>query len=1585
MPSLATLSILRLPDAYLFQFQPPNTRQPATCLAAVQPLPPGPSALSQQIEETIRLLNRLIVQRQPRAMAKGSPQPASNPEPDLLQSLGRLLYNQLLPPVIQQALHALPDGAPLLLMTNHAELPWELLHDGEQFLAMKHPVGRQMLVDAPPRRNAVHPRRLRTALLIGNPTGDLPQAEQEIEALLTLLETIPDMGVPVVLMQTRATKDALLKHLISGDYDWIHYSGHAFFDPAQPQASGLVLARDTHLTVAEIKQNLAGQPVVFLNGCESARGAAQRATPQTENDLAYLGLGLEGLAAAFLQGGAQSVVGAFWPIADAGSQTFALAFHRAALQGETSGAALQQARNALVDPTDPLWASYVLYGDPELKLAPALQAKAQPATVLVVRLQGLPALFASHRPEAAAQQIEAYLLGLTQTIQRCGGQVQSTAYHTLLALFGIPQTQEDDAERAVHAALEILAAGRPMPAASDRPALTCSIGLGSGDVFVNPLWVAGAALPVVTGQAVESATHLAEQGAPGEIVIAESTRRLTHNRFQLSPSVGQSAAGLGCYRVLGYLPEPEPFWRLPGHQTALIGRQPELALLKEAWQRSRQGQGQIVDVVGAAGIGKSRLLREFYNTLGQAAHWLVMSCPSAYAAGANWLIGQFVRTLLEMTAGEDSTALRRRLQQTLGRTSPESLAVIMEVLEATSPAATVRLLDQQADQHQLTNALVQWLLQKATETPLVLVLEDLHHADEASMTLLRQVIARLDQAPILVITLFRVEGDWQSPWRQRRNHRLAHLNGLDASESRALLATLLETPDVTEELAQTILAPAEGNPFFIRELVLSLRTAQALRLEQDGWRLARTFQPHHIPDSVERLIRLRVQSVSEPAQRVLALLAVAGDSCEYTVLQQSMAGAPAEALLEESLDELVDKELICQRWEKGKQLYRFPHALLQSVVYESLRSEERRRYHRRLRQALEQVYQGRETEILDLLAHHAYRSVTVPGVLGSPASIASEVSHAELARALGYLEQSGAQANRRYAAHQAIAYYRQALFIGETLPSAFTSQQAAYAGMAKTYQDDFEQFTLDPAWDVVNVNGAITLSREQSHAGNQSVKLFATGGGQPDVHLKQVFGTPLKRMVSIWFYDPAPGQQAVSGHFTLKLADCVVAHVYADGNDSDFYYAMSGLTPPGRGGRTSIARTQGWHHFAVDPLRGEIRIDDILVFAFPADASYDRVDLSVTGPGLQLNEGYYFDDFAIAPANNSSFTPLTDDFAKPTFDPSWTVIAQHGTVALSTRQRHTGAQSVEFRAGTGGQRELHLIRDLPSPITGATSVWFYDSAPGQQTLYVRFQLFLAGTHVAAINTQDYDGDVYHAGAFNGGPTTVARTLGWHHFEIDAAGGLIRIDERAVMAFPGNLRFDSIDLAVTGPGWRPSATYYFADFEIIPAVLPPTISSFSPISGRPRTQIAIIGANLLATTAVTLNGAPAPFKVLSNTLIRVEVLLSAKTGRLQVITPGGTAVSASDFTVLADTTSVPDVIGWPQSQAEAAIRAAWLTIGERTYQSSATVPVGQILNQNPVANSVVNLGTAIHWVISLGPYSMNGSGGHATALQTLDEV
>ncbi len=281
-----------------------------------------------------------------------------------LEEFGQLMYGLFLPPLIQNALRDLDVS--LIISTNDSQIPWELLHDGQSFLGLRAPITRRLMVT----RWVAGPEGSVTAeptfLIISNPLGDLPEADTEADELMALLDA---RGIAYDLLRgSRATYIGVQQALVSGRYEVIHYTGHAFFEGEHPDRSGLHLAGGRNLPASQIEGILRGRPIVFLNACSSARqGEAQ----EVGWEVGYTGPQAEGLASAFVSGGAAGFLGAQWPIFDAGSRDFAINFYGALLNGASTGDAIQAARSIVREhrPTDATWASFIFYGDPALRIA----------------------------------------------------------------------------------------------------------------------------------------------------------------------------------------------------------------------------------------------------------------------------------------------------------------------------------------------------------------------------------------------------------------------------------------------------------------------------------------------------------------------------------------------------------------------------------------------------------------------------------------------------------------------------------------------------------------------------------------------------------------------------------------------------------------------------------------------------------------------------------------------------------------------------------------------------------------------------------------------------------------------------------------------------------------------------------------------------------------------------------------------------------------------------------------------------------------------------------------------------------------
>ncbi len=289
-----------------------------------------------------------------------------------LERIGRRMYSLLIPDAMQRLIDE-TDEFPLTITSNNPELPWELLHDGTEFLCLKRTFARMPAQQTFPRRTrdfaAPGVRRKTTVLLIHSVHGEpLQQAEREVSAIEAGLATMSPAPVVTRLSGSDVTASRLTDELSLGDYDLIHYAGHAGFDAERPERSYLLLSTGEHFRAERVQRLLEGHPVVFLNACESSKSAPQAQGRSTGGTVAQA----QGLASAFVYGGAQACVGSLWPVFDDTAAELAVEFYRQLIEKrQRVGEALRRARvlshSQQQDRTT--WAAYALYGDPSSLLA----------------------------------------------------------------------------------------------------------------------------------------------------------------------------------------------------------------------------------------------------------------------------------------------------------------------------------------------------------------------------------------------------------------------------------------------------------------------------------------------------------------------------------------------------------------------------------------------------------------------------------------------------------------------------------------------------------------------------------------------------------------------------------------------------------------------------------------------------------------------------------------------------------------------------------------------------------------------------------------------------------------------------------------------------------------------------------------------------------------------------------------------------------------------------------------------------------------------------------------------------------------
>ena len=636
------------------------------------------------------------------------------------------------------------------------------------------------------------------------------------------------------------------------------------------------------------------------------------------------------------------------------------------------------------------------------------------------------------QPLAIAEHLNRYFTQMQAAIMRYEGVINKIDLYDhgdkIMALFGAPIAHEDDAERAVRAALDMQAAENgagPM-------FVSQSIGVNTGVVFAGHVGSDDRREYTVMGDVVNLAARLMSAAPQGELLLSEAIQRKASPFFELASrgtvKVKGKAHPVPIFSVVGRRAQPEPVRGIRGLYSPLVGRAREEQLMRDTAQNLRSGRGSIVIIIGEAGLGKSRLINELRTgAWGSDMHpnftWLEGQCLSytqnvSYSAFVDVMraaLGIFVND----SESERWAKLRRKLDELFpGEAGADILPYLAHFLNLPLEGALaerVAYLAGEALQRQVIRSMAALLEKMAQRRPLVLMFDDLHWADSASLALLERLLAIPDRAPLLIGLLYRPDrahGCWALGQTAARNypHRYAEITlkplDVQAGEDQQLVKNLLSITAVPETLAQLI-ARAEGNPFYIEEIIRMLIDAGALAQRNGQWQIASDLNVQAVPDSLQGIIMARIDRLLDEARRTLQLASVVGRTFRYIVLNW-LSTAVTLAHLDNDLADLQRAELIREQTRLPDLEYGFAQAMFRDVAYESLLVRERRVYHRLVGQQLEEMYpDSQRDDVVELLAHHY--------------SLSDDQT-----KALTYLIKAGDKTRAAYANKEAISFYQQA-------------------------------------------------------------------------------------------------------------------------------------------------------------------------------------------------------------------------------------------------------------------------------------------------------------------------------------------------------------------------------------------------------------------------------------------------------------------------------------------------------------------------------------------------------------------------------
>ncbi|KAA0996100.1 AAA family ATPase [Paraburkholderia panacisoli] len=673
--------------------------------------------------------------------------------------------------------------------------------------------------------------------------------------------------------------------------------------------------------------------------------------------------------------------------------------------------------------TPPHLAERILAEQAALDARGATAGERKTITVLFADLVDSTALLHDLDPEEAYRLIAPVIELMMESVHHYEGYVAKSLGDGILALFGAPIAHEDHPQRALYAALRMQDGMRRH---SDRTRLEQGIapqvrvGIHTGEVVVRSIRKDDLRTdydPV--GYTIHIASRMQTIAAPSSILVSERTHKVAEGYFEFRAMGDAQVKGipepLAVYEVLGL---GALRTRLQVAQrrglARFVGRQAELEQLHRALEQATAGRGQMVAVVGEAGVGKSRLLLEFKERSRRGCLVLETFSVSHGKAFAYLPLIELLRNYFQITAQDDEQRCRQKVTDqvlALERGLEGLLPYLLYLLGISESGSSLADMDPQIRRGRTFEAITRLLVRESLNQPIELLFEDLQWLDAETEAFLVFFIERLASARILVLVNYRPE--YQHGWGHKSYYTQLRVDPLGQVEAQGLLSALLGHDSGLTPLKQLILEKTEGNPFFIEEVVKTLAEEKVLLGEPGNYRIEKTPTALHVPSTVQCVLAARMDRLPTAEKALLQTLAVVGKEFPWSLIQAVVQQPEDE--LRRLLSHLQAAEFVYERPTFPEVEYTFKHALTQEVAGSSLLAEQRSVLHERTAQSIEALYPTRLKDYWSELAHHYSASGNIP-------------------KAVQYLHSTGQQAIQRSANPEAIRHLGAALVLLKRLP-----------------------------------------------------------------------------------------------------------------------------------------------------------------------------------------------------------------------------------------------------------------------------------------------------------------------------------------------------------------------------------------------------------------------------------------------------------------------------------------------------------------------------------------------------------------------
>jgi tetratricopeptide (TPR) repeat protein/class 3 adenylate cyclase len=593
------------------------------------------------------------------------------------------------------------------------------------------------------------------------------------------------------------------------------------------------------------------------------------------------------------------------------------------------------------------------------------------ATILASRISGYDAFVERAAPDEVDRVLAAFEQMMDTTVERHGGVIDRVSGEEIVALFGIPVAHEDDARRAAQAALALHAKFRQRAASAGGLQLRSAVHTGYLVVRSAPDRSHGVR---VLGDALSDAIGLLRAVRDGDVLVSQETRRLAGASLR-SESAGpvqvrSQGPPLVTFRVTAadHSSAP-PLEGTDAPLTPFAGRQGELGALVGSLEMTIAGEGQVISVIGEAGAGKSRLLYELRRQVDRTRIGLVEGRCQSYGARVPYLpLIHCCRSLLRVRDDDPPEEQRRQVRDGVRALDRELEGFVPVFFELLSIARDGQLPDDghaRPARHAVQEALAALFSLASRRRPLLMLLEDWHWVDEASHEVVRQLADLCPSYPLMVVTTYRP--DVRIDWGSLRHVRATHLTSLGPVSSGHIMRSVLRAERIDESLAARLHERSSGNPFFLEEVCRKLLEEGAVRVEDGHASVAGSMEGLQLPESVQAVIRTRLDRLDRDARDLLRAASVIGLEFTAAVLA-AVAGADLDVPV--SLAALKERGLIRQTRVIPEPAYRFQHALTLEVAYDSLLQRQRQILHGQVGRAIESIHEHHLQDQFGLLARH---------------------------------------------------------------------------------------------------------------------------------------------------------------------------------------------------------------------------------------------------------------------------------------------------------------------------------------------------------------------------------------------------------------------------------------------------------------------------------------------------------------------------------------------------------------------------------------------------------------------------------------